>query len=112
MRLPRLRRPTASAEQVSDVAAEAAHEPQPIKIDTDQLCQLSAVFAAPRWLRDVGMASWLLVGLVLLLAGVVWLLALTAVIVEPVAVGLILATVTTPAVSWLQRKRLPRHSGR
>jgi putative heme transporter len=93
-------------------AVGGAHaEPPMVHLDTAQLRQLSAVFSAPRWLRDVGIASWLLVGLALLLVGMIWLVALTNVIVVPVIVGLILATVTTPAVSWLQRKRLPRIAG-
>ena len=81
--------------------------PQTIKLDVGQLRELSAVFAAPRWLRDIGIASWLLVGLALFLVGMVALLAITSVIVEPVLIGLVLATVSAPAVSWLQRKGYP-----
>jgi putative heme transporter len=90
--------------------AQAA-EPQVFKIDTEQLRELSSVFSAPRWLRDLGIAAWLLVGVAALLVGLVWLLALTAVIVDPVIVGLICATVAAPVVSWLQRKGLPRAAG-
>jgi putative heme transporter len=86
-------------------------EPQAIRIDIGQLREVSAVFAAPRWLRDIGIASWLLVGLALLLVGLIALLALTSVIVEPVMIGLVLATVSTPVVSWLQRKGVPRLGG-
>jgi predicted PurR-regulated permease PerM len=68
-------------------------------------------FAAPSWLRDAGIASWLVVGLVLLVVGLIALLAITSVIVEPVLVGLVLATVSTPGVSWLQRKGVPRVGG-
>jgi putative heme transporter len=89
----------------------AAAAPQVIKLDTDQLRELSSVFSAPRWLRDLGIAAWLLVGVAALLAGLVWLLALTAVIVDPVIVGLVCATVATPVVSWLHRKGLPRAAG-
>jgi putative heme transporter len=85
--------------------------PQVIKIDTEQLRELSSVFSAPRWLRDAGIAAWLLVGVAALLVGLVWLLALTAVIVDPVVVGLICATVAGPVVAWLQRKGLPRAAG-
>ena len=35
------------------------------------------VHAAPGWLRDLGITSWLLVGVTLLLVGAVWLLSLT-----------------------------------
>src|SRR4029453_4721269 len=60
--------------------------------------QLATVFAAPRWLRDLGRTSWLLVGLFLLLAGVVWLLGTTQTIVGPVIAGTIVAAVTAPVV--------------
>jgi predicted PurR-regulated permease PerM len=89
----------------------APAQPQVIKIDTEQLRELSSVFSAPRWLRDAGIAAWLLVGVAALLVGLVWLLALTAVIVDPVVVGLICATVAGPVVSWLQHKGLPRAAG-
>jgi predicted PurR-regulated permease PerM len=92
-------------------AEPVAVEPQTIKLDLGQLREMSAVFAAPRWLRDIGVASWLLLGLALLIVGLMFLLALTSVIVEPVLIGLILATVSTPVVSRLQRKGLPRIGG-
>jgi hypothetical protein len=38
-------------------------------------------FTAPRWLRDLGFASWLLVGFVLIVVGVIWLLGQTSTIV-------------------------------
>jgi putative heme transporter len=95
----------------SGEAEPVVAEPQTIKLDVGQLRQMSAVFAAPRWLRDVGIASWLLVGLALLIVGLVALLAITSVIAEPVLIGLVLATVSTPVVSWLQRKGVPRIAG-
>src|SRR5262245_2809285 len=82
-----------------------------IDIDEDQLRQMSAVFAAPRWMRDLGIAAWLLVGIEALLVGLVWLLALTATITVPVIVGLILATVASPLVNWLHGKGLSRVLG-
>ena len=48
------------------------------------------MFSAPSWLRDLGFASWLLVGFVLVIVGLVWLLGQTSTIVMPV----ILATFT------------------
>lgn len=86
-------------------------EPQVLKLDEGQLRELSSVFAAPRWLRDVGIASWLVLGLALLIVSVMFLLALTSVIVEPVLIGLVLATVSTPVVSWLEGKGVPRLGG-
>jgi predicted PurR-regulated permease PerM len=85
--------------------------PEVVQLDADQLRQLSAVFAAPRWLRDLGVASWLLVGVAGLVVGLTWVLGVTSTIVEPVLIGLILATVASPCVSWLQQKHVPRALG-
>jgi predicted PurR-regulated permease PerM len=92
-------------------AAPAGPEPQVIQFDQDQLREMSAMFAAPRWLRDLGIASWLVVGVAALLVGLTWLLGIMDTIVGPVLVGLILATVCTPGVSWLARHRVPRAAG-
>jgi predicted PurR-regulated permease PerM len=86
-------------------------EPEVVRLDAEQLRQMSAVFSAPRWLRDLGVASWLLVGVALLFVGLTWALGLTSTIVEPVLVGLVVATVASPAVSFFQRKRVPRVLG-
>jgi predicted PurR-regulated permease PerM len=72
---------------------------------------LANVFSAPRWVRDLGLLAWFLVGVGVLLVGLVWLLALTQVIVAPVMVGLILATVTGPVVAKLQAHGIPRAGG-
>ena len=82
-----------------------------VQLDEDQLREMSAVFSAPRWLRDLGVAAWLLVGVAALLVGLTWILGVTSTIVVPVLVGLVVATVCTPAVSWLQRNRVPRAVG-
>ncbi len=112
MNLPSWRHKDRAAERAVEAEPDPVpSEPQTIKLDTSQLRELSAVFAAPRWLRDIGIASWLLVGLALFLVGMVALLAITSVIVEPVLIGLVLATVSAPAVSWLQRKGVPRIGG-
>jgi predicted PurR-regulated permease PerM len=73
--------------------------------------ELSGVFAAPTWLRDVGLTSWLLVGVTLFLAGAIAVLALTQVIVIPVIVAAVIASVASPIVGWLQRHRVPRGGG-
>ena len=52
-------------------------------IGSTQLAELSTVFAAPRWLRDLGRTAWLLVGVMLLLAGLTWLLGATYTIGGP-----------------------------
>jgi predicted PurR-regulated permease PerM len=73
--------------------------------------ELAGVFAAPRWLRDVGLTSWLLVGLTLLVVGIVWLLSLTHVIVVPLVAAGVIAAVAGQLVSWLGRHRVPRGLG-
>ena len=81
-------------------------EPDPVKeIDP---AELRGLFRAPGWLRDLGVASWLLIGVLLFLAGMVWLLALTETIVLPVLTASILAAVASPLVAWLARHRVPR----
>jgi putative heme transporter len=100
-----------TAQQPSAPGAEQTEETEVIRLDEEQLRELSGVFAAPRWLRDLGFAAWLIVGVVGLLVGLVWLLGVTSTIVEPVLVGLILAVVASPAVAWIQRRGAPRAVG-
>ena len=73
--------------------------------------ELSGVFAAPAWLRDLGVMSWLLVGVAALVGATVWLLSLTQTIVIPVVTAAILASVLGPLVRWLKRHRVPRGAG-
>jgi putative heme transporter len=82
-----------------------------VQLDADQLRELSAVFSAPRWLRDLGVAAWLLVGVAALLVGLTWVLGMTSTIVVPVLVGLVISTVGSPAVSWMHGHRIPRALG-
>ena len=67
--------------------------------------------ATPTWLRDLGFSSWLLVGFVLIIIGVIWLLGQTATIVMPVILAAVLGAVAGPAVGWLERHRVPRIGG-
>src|SRR4051794_6133072 len=73
--------------------------------------ELSGTFRAPGWLRDVGLTSWLLVGALLLAAGVVALLALTQTIVMPLIAAGIVAAVASPLIAWLHGHGLPRGLG-
>src|SRR4051794_4805146 len=73
--------------------------------------ELSGTFKAPGWLRDAGVTSWLLVGAVLLVAGVVTLLALTQTIVMPLIAAGIIAAVGSPLIAWLEGHRVPRGAG-
>ncbi len=68
-------------------------------------------FSAPAWLRDLGLTSWFLIGCLALIAAVVWLLAAAITIVGPLVAASIIATVSVPAVSGLQRHRVPRTAG-
>jgi len=73
--------------------------------------ELSDLFAAPGWLRNAGFTSWLLVGVVLLIVGVVWLLSLTHMIFVPLVAASVIAAVAGQLVSLLQRHGLPRGLG-
>src|SRR3954465_1142807 len=68
-------------------------------------------FAAPAWLRDLGFSSWLLVGFVLIIAGLIWLLEQTSTIVMPVLVASLIGAVAGPFVGWLEGRRVPRIAG-
>ena len=67
--------------------------------------------SSPAWLRQLGFSSWLLVGFVLVVVGVIWLLDQTSTIVMPVIVAAVLGAVAGPAVGWLQGRGVPRIGG-
>jgi predicted PurR-regulated permease PerM len=62
---------------------------------------LRAAFLAPLWLRNLGRSSWLIVGVLLVLLGLIWLLAETYAIVGPMVCALIVAVVAMPIVRLL-----------
>ena len=68
----------------------------------------ASLFSTPAWLRDLGFASWLLAGFVLIIFGAIWLLNQTSTIVMPVILASVLGAVTGPLVDALQRRRVPR----
>jgi putative heme transporter len=68
---------------------------------------LRGAFRTPQWLRDIGRSSWLLVGLLLLVVGLIWLLAATYTIVGPMVCALIVSVVAMPLVRMLDR-HMPR----
>jgi predicted PurR-regulated permease PerM len=72
---------------------------------------LSGVFVAPRWLRDLGRSAWLAVGLILFVIGAVWVLSLTHTIVMPVIAAAVVAAVASPVLAWLTRRGVPRGVG-
>ncbi len=69
------------------------------------------LFTAPRWLRDVGFSSWLLLGFGGALVAVIWVLSLTETIVLPVITAGIIASVGSPAVDLMHRRGVPRGIG-
>jgi predicted PurR-regulated permease PerM len=73
--------------------------------------ELSGIFAAPKWMRDLGFSSWLLVGVAAALVGAIWLLSLTHTIVMPLITAGIIASVASPLVDWLRRHGIPRGAG-
>jgi predicted PurR-regulated permease PerM len=73
--------------------------------------QPSRVPNAPLWLRELGFASWLLVGFVLIIVGSIWLLDQTSTIAMPVILAGVLAAVAGPIVNLLERHRVPRAGG-
>jgi putative heme transporter len=70
--------------------------------------ELSGLFATPAWLRDLGLTSWLLVGVTLLLVGLVWIFSLTHTIVLPVITAGVVAAVASPLVAALAGHGVPR----
>src|SRR3954453_17788601 len=73
--------------------------------------ELSGVFSAPQWLRDLGFSSWLLVGFGAALVAAIWLLSLTETIVMPVIAAGIVAAVASPLVDRLRGIGVPRALG-
>lgn len=103
----RFRRPADDA----GAGSRGEGEQRDVEFVAIETAALSTVFSAPRWLRDLGILCWLLVGVTALLGGLIWLLALTSTIVVPVITATIIAAVLSPVVSWLQRHRVPRGAG-
>ncbi|WP_084285972.1 AI-2E family transporter [Solirubrobacter soli] len=73
--------------------------------------ELAGMFNVPNWLRNLGVMAWLLVGVTVLIAGTIWLLALTNTIVIPVVTASIIAAVLSPLVRRLQHRGVPRGAG-
>lgn len=73
--------------------------------------ELSRILDVPEWLKNVGVMSWLLLGVALLLAALVWLASLVQVIVIPVIVAGIVAAIGSPLVGRMNAHRVPRGVG-
>jgi predicted PurR-regulated permease PerM len=74
----------------------------------DEPRDLTGLFAAPRWLRDLGSSAWLAVGVTLAVVATVWVLALTQTIVAPVITAAVVAAVAAPLVRRLRGWGVPR----
>ena len=72
---------------------------------------LAGLFAAPRWLRDLGQTAWLAVGVTLFIVAAVWVLSLTQTIATPVITAAVIASVASPLVRWLERRGVSRGLG-
>jgi hypothetical protein len=58
---------------------------RPLDSEVDLMApERNVQFSAPTWLRDLGFSSWLLVGFVLIIIGLIWVLGETSTIVMPV----------------------------
>jgi putative heme transporter len=69
---------------------------------------LSGLFAAPRWLQDLGTSAWLAVGVTLFVVGMVWVLSLTQTIVTPVITAAVVAAVASPLIRWMHGRGMGR----
>ncbi len=67
--------------------------------------------AVPRWLRQLGYASWLLIGIAIVLIGVSAALSAMRGIVVPTLFAILLAATFLPVVDRLERWRLKRWVG-
>jgi predicted PurR-regulated permease PerM len=73
--------------------------------------ELSRMFEAPIWLRDLGLLAWFLVGVGAVLIGAIFLLNEISTIVAPVVAGGIVAAVASPLVAQIERRGAPRFVG-
>jgi putative heme transporter len=104
--VPLFRRHRQDGAPAAETAAPAPHDV--VRLDPQQL---HGLFAAPAWLRDIGVMSWLLVGFGALLFALVWLAGQLQTILVPVILGGVLGAVAAPLVAWLERRGIPRLGG-
>ena len=63
------------------------------------------------WVRRVGTNSWMFTGMMVALALIVVVIAATRDITAPLAVGVFLAVVCVPIVTWLEQHGVKRAAG-
>lgn len=81
-------------------AAPAAAEPRPL-----------ARGLIPEWFRRAGVASWYLIGIVIVLTGLAYALHALATLVVPALFAVLLGATFMPAVDWLERHHVGRGWG-
>ena len=81
-------------------AAPAAAEPKPFGHGL-----------IPAWFKRAGVASWYLIGIVIVLTGLAYALHLLAALVVPTLFAVLLGATFMPAVDWLERHHLGRTWG-
>lgn len=65
----------------------------------------------PQWLRRWGTISWLVLGILVVIAAIVIAISVTRSVTIPLILGAFFAVVLHPAVEWLARHRVPRALG-
>jgi predicted PurR-regulated permease PerM len=65
----------------------------------------------PHWFQRWGIGAWLVVGMLLVILGFVWLLALTSSIAMPLLAGFVIGAVGGALVDYLERRGWPRAAG-
>ena len=79
-----------------------------VKIDASSL---TGLFQTPRWLRDLGVSAWLLLGVAAVVVGLIYVLSLVQAIAIPLIVASIVAAVLSPVMARMQRRGVPRGLG-
>jgi predicted PurR-regulated permease PerM len=92
------RRPQEAAS--SGTTADTAAEPGP-----------AAGGFIPDWFKRAGVASWYLIGIVVVLAGLAYALSALATLVVPTLFAVLLGATFLPVVDWLQRHHVGRAWG-
>jgi predicted PurR-regulated permease PerM len=76
---------------------------------TDKQLRSDFAKSAPYWLRRAGVASWLLLGIMLAASTVLSVIATVSSITVPLLVAMVIGIVFRPLVDILERQRVPRN---
>ncbi|NLE22677.1 MAG: AI-2E family transporter [Actinobacteria bacterium] len=89
-------------------------DPRPVGEPATPQAADAALFAhgfVPYWFRRLGTASWYTIGIVIVLAGLVYALHALATLVVPALFAVLLGATFMPAVDWLERHHVGRAWG-